>query len=253
MKAVLVAAIAVSLAMAGCAGEPEGTAPTGDPCAGGGTAAGCQPPTPPTPPSVELTGLPAQATAYAQVPFSWSLQNHSVARAHSLLTSVRVSSTSVPDSYLAGPDSFGSEVAKHEHQDLPVTYQGTLQVKRAGTVYVRAYATIGGADYWSAEAAVSIGPVEPTGVVKAVTHTAGAFAGTMEPADQMLQLGDAVVLANDDIVDHVFTFDPPVHDPMSVAGQSDSEPVVFLAPGTVRIMSDDVQPLEATVDVRAPA
>ncbi len=261
---ILLAVLVVAAALAGCTKDdghtaldpvtcPDGT--TLDPetveghhDAGFDALAAC-----PVPPSIRLEGVPATLEAYRSATFSWTLDNGSQA-AHSLLTSVRVSPTSVADAELADPDSYGAELVRHEHQNLPVTYEGTLQFSQAATLYLRAYATINGADYWTPEAILEITPVQPTGVSVELTHSPGGPLGDFGPTDAVLNLGDAVVLVNDDLVEHAFTFTGPgAPGPVTVGAVARSDPIPFLAPGTYKVDTDDVQPktLEFTVVVPA--
>lgn len=211
----------------------------------------------PVPPSVRLDGVPATLGAYRTATVSWTLDNGSRAASHSMLTSLRVSPASVADADLGAPDAYGSELQRREHQNLPVTYETTLQFTQAATVYLRAYATIDGEDHWSPEATLRILPVEPTGTVVELTHAPGGPLGDFGPAEAQLLLGDAVAFVNEDVTPHTFTFTsgpggavPPA---VEVAAMATGAPVPLLVPGTYEVETDDVQPKAATLVVAVPA
>ena len=53
----------------------------------------------PVKPSVTLKGLPASLGAFRSAPFSWTLDNGTAPHAHSMLTSIRYSESSVADAW----------------------------------------------------------------------------------------------------------------------------------------------------------
>lgn len=205
----------------------------------------------PVPPSVTLEGIPATLQAFKTAPFRWSLDNGSLHHAHSMLTSIRYSATSVPASDLTAVTKYPSELIKREHQDLPVSYAGNLSFSKVGKVYLRAYAQIQGADYWSDEVELEITPVPPSGVVHTVTKGAGDFLVPPSPATVSAKLGDAVVLDNQDPAPRTCnaTNGPAQVDPLSAEGASASNEVVFVVPGTYTFSCDTVQPTSFAVNV----
>jgi hypothetical protein len=270
---VAAAATLVLLLLAGCTGGDGGTPTTTAPAtcppgqkmvggvADGGTG---QPPIcrPLTPPSVAVGDVPASIRVYRAVTLTWSIDpGDHTQEAHSMRTSLHVSPAPVPDADLAGPDSYGAELAKKEHQNLPAAGAVNHAFTVAGTYYLRAYAQVRSAgvndtDYWSPEVTITVADIEPTGNNTVVTHPVGNAAGKLEPATVDLGLGDGIVLKNDDLNDHVFTpqqgcvqFTAAI----TVPSQSSSEPLVFKAPGTCRFTTGDVQPQTLTVNVSADA
>jgi hypothetical protein len=204
------------------------------------------------PPSVTLEGLPATLQAFKQASFRWSLDNGSIAHAHSMLTSIRYSPTSVPDSDLTEVTKYPSELIKREHQNLPVAYSGNLSFSKVGTVYIRAYAEIQGEPYWSDEVMLQVTEVAPTGTVHTVTHGPGLFASPVTPSSVSAVLGDAVQLDNQDAVPYTCSFDkgPAQVDALTAESMQMSNIVLLVVPGSYTFVCDEpVQPSGFTVDV----
>lgn len=265
-KTLLSLALFAALALAGCSGDDEHT-PDAVTCPDGTILAGeqieeleghhdasfnataqC-----PVKPSVTLTGIPANLTAFQKAAFRWSLDNGSVHHAHSMLTSIRYGDSSVPDRDLTAVTKYPTELIKREHQDLPVTYVGNLSFAKLGKVYIRAYAEIKGEDYWSPEVVLEITQVPPTGTVVEVTHSPGDVAGSITPDVVDIKLGDAVRLVNDDVVPHSCEPQggPVAMDTFSADGQGGaSDPQVFVVPGSYTFQCNElVQPKSFTVNV----
>lgn len=215
----------------------------------------------PTPPSVTLAGLPQTLQVYGTSSFNWTVDPGSVQHGHSMLTAIRYSMASVPDAE-ATLDSYGKEVLKKEHQDLPVSFRGNLTFNVPGMIYLRAYAQVQGDGYerreiWSPEIALEILPVQPTGVTHTVTHALGPLE-SLDPAELTIDLGDTVVFSNEDLVAHTLTADNgpagSVACTMTAASSGGTaEPCLYIVPGTYTYTSDDVQPKRLTVNVRMPA
>lgn len=197
----------------------------------------------PVPPSVSLEGIPASLQAFRSAPFRWSLDMGSLDHAHSMLTSIRWGDRSVPERDLTNVNKYPNELIKREHQDLPVSYQGNLTFAKVGTVYLRAYAQIQGADYWSEEVALNVTPVPPTGTVHDVTHGPGDFLSPPDPAEVSAVLGDAVRLVNEDPVAPrtcSFSSGPSAVNPLSAPAGGASEPVLLVVPGVYEFTCDEV-------------
>lgn len=215
----------------------------------------------PTPPQVTLSGLPATLQVYGTSSFNWTVDPGSVAHGHSMLTAIRYSMTSVPDAS-ASLDNYSKEAVKKEHQDLPVALRGNLTFNVPGMIYLRAYAQVQGDGYerrdvWSPEVALEILPVQPTGVTHTVTHAMGPL-GELDPNSLTIDLGDAVVFENADLVEHTLTADGgpagSVACSMTAAGNNGvSDPCIFVVPGSYSYTSDDVQSKRLTVNVRLPS
>jgi plastocyanin len=206
----------------------------------------------PVAPSVSLTGLPAALQAFKTAPFSWTLDNGSVPHAHSMLTSIRYSASSVADRDLTNLAKYPNELIKREHQDIPISYNGNLSFAKAGKVYLRAYAQIAGADYWSPEVELTVTPVPVTGTIVDVVQGMGDSLSPPAPAEVGIILGDAVRLVNEDLRDHTCTFGsgPAVTNDLSAAALTGaSEPVVFLVPGQYSYTCDTLQASTLTVRV----
>lgn len=215
----------------------------------------------PVPPVVKLEGLPTTLGAFRNAPFTWVVDAGSVAHGHSMLTSIRYGTASVPAP--AAMTDYSTEVIKREHQDLPVTFKGNLTFTQAGTVYLRAYAQVQGENYarrdvWSQEITLQILPVEPTGTVHTVTHGAGLLLGEVTPSEPVdALLGDAVQFDNRDVVAHTLTQQsgPSGHDcaEITAAEQATSATCVLNVPGTYEWRTDGQQPKTVTIKVAVPA
>jgi hypothetical protein len=269
MKVLLMVALLSSLALAGCTGGdshaaaapvtcPDGTVLTGEQVEaadghhddGFDAASLC-----PVAPSVRLNGLPTSLQAFLTAPFTWTLDNGTVAKAHSMLTSIRYSTSSVEDRDLTNVNKYPTELLKREHQDLPVTYQGNLSFAKAGTVYLRAYMEVAGKDYWSPEVVLNITPVPATGVVVDVTHAPGDFLGGLDVEEVTLDLGDALRLVNEDLTTRTLKFasGPAAVPTISAGAQGASDPVVFAVPGLYEFTTNDLQAQTLRVLVTLPA
>ncbi|MEK6975139.1 MAG: hypothetical protein AABY18_02205 [Candidatus Thermoplasmatota archaeon] len=278
-KALLGAMLAWALALAGCSGGndshgsadvtcPNGTVLTAeeieahaDHHADGFDAASLCP----VAPKVVLSGLPATIPVYRSAPFTWVVDPGSVAHGHSMLTSIRYASVSVPDADLVEGQmtKYPTEITntKKEHQSLPVTFKGNMTFNQAGKVYLRAYAQVQGdgfprIDVWSAEVVLDVLPVVPTDVVHEVTHATGPL-GELDPEALDADLGDAVKFVNSDLIEHKLTLlsGPPGSEAceLTAAGGGESATTcVFLVPGPYTFETDDVQAKSMTINVRLP-
>ena len=258
-------AVLVALALAGCNDEhdgiepvtcPDGTVLSGEDIEamhdhheeGFDAAAHC-----PVKPSVRLEGVPASLTAFKAGSFSWTLDNGSMHHAHSMLTSIRYSTASVPDADLTDAKKYPSELIKREHQDLPVTYRGNLTFSKVGMVYLRAYMEVAGVDYWSSEVALDVTPVVPTGKIVQFRIPPGAgVAGEVEPAEAILALGDAIQVANEDVQPRSCArTSGPVETAPVGNGDGAQESIVMVAPGTYEFSCDTLQETTFKVIVNA--
>jgi plastocyanin len=254
-KALLSLAVLASLAFAGCGEKhdsvdpvtcPDGTvlaaedieAVDGHHGDGFNATSHC-----PEPPSVRLEGVPASLGAFKAGSFSWTLDNGTVHHAHSMLTSIRYSEASVPDADLTAVTKYPSELIKREHQDLPVTYKGNMTFSKVGKVYLRAYMEVAGKDYWSPEVVVDVTPVVPTGkVVEFTIPPAAGVAGDITPAEQIVVLGDAVKVVNEDPVPRTCTrtSGPAETQPLG-DGEGAAESIVMVVPGVYEFSCDTLQ------------
>ena len=279
-KALLGVLLAWSLALAGCSGGSEDhdtvdvTCPDGTVLTAGdieaderhhdagfnATQAMC-----PVPPMVTLSGLPATIQVYDSAAFTWAVDPGSIAKGHSMLTSLRYSKSSIPNADLVEGQmaKYPTEIIKKEHQDLPVTFKGNMTFKEPGKVYVRAYAQVQGEgfarrDMWSPEVVLDVLPVVPTGIVHTVTHALGPV-GDLEPSSLSAALGDALQFDNQDVVDHTLELtDGPAGANACVlegTGQGPSETTcVLVVPGSYQfVTTGDAQEKTLTVNVAQPS
>ena len=264
-KALLSLAVVAVLALAGCGEKHEAVEPVT--CPDGtvlgaeqieampehhhgsfNATAGC-----PVAPSVRLEGVPASLASYRAGSFSWTLDNGTMVHAHSMLTSIRYSETSVADADLTEIGKYPSELIKREHQNLPITYRGNLTFGKVGTVYLRAYMEVSGKDYWSDEVALEVTPVQPTGtVVEFTIPPAAGVAGEVTPAEAILALGDAIKVVNEDVQARGCTRTSGPAETSSIGDrEGDAESWVMVVPGTYEYSCDTVQPTGFKVIVNA--
>ncbi|MFO1532168.1 MAG: hypothetical protein ABR562_00490 [Thermoplasmatota archaeon] len=263
MRPLLALALAVALVAAGCTGKTEPptstrTCPGGQPIPANVTGEPAQVCPKPAPPFAAFKDLPGDLRIYKPATFTWFVSASNYTGGHSMLSSIRLSGNSVPDSALAGPDSYGKEIASKAHQNLPGTFTGDYTFTTPGTYYARVYATIladdlAGKDYWSNEVMLMVADVLPTGKNVVVTHGPGNSAAKLDPNPVDIKLGDGVVLKNDDLVDHKLTMVgcPQTFPELTVPKATSSQPMVFKAPGTCTFATDDLQPQTLTVNVTA--
>jgi hypothetical protein len=216
-------------------------------------------------PTVTLEGLPADLPAFARDTFTWTIDNGTVPAGHSMLTSFRYANESADESMLAGPDSWGTELVKFEHNNLPVSFDGTIFFSTAGTYYLRAYAEVRGTgyssnDFWSEEFMLNVTPVLPTGVVVEITHGPGPFvvdslpAGELSQTEADLALGDAVQFHNEHLQARDYALAGPacpvsaLEIPAGSPGDAgSSEQLLFIRPGSCTVETDDGQAIEIRV------
>lgn len=263
MRVPVATLLVLAAALSGCTGESEPMTYT---CPGGTVVTvpanmteqpqqACPAPPPPKPPSIQFEA-PQDLRIYRPFSFEWSLDAGNYTGGHSMNSQVRLSTVPVADASLAGVDSYGIEVAKKEHQNLPVSLSQEYTFKEPGTYYVRVYATIladklDSKDYWTPEYVLVVADVTPTGNNTTVTHAVGNVAGKVAPDTLDLRLGDGIILKNDDLVDHVFTPQScdEHKDPITVPKTSSSPVILFKAPGTCVFKTDDLQPQSLTINV----
>ncbi len=203
----------------------------------------------PVPPKVLLVGVPASLSAFKPGAFSWTIDNGSIPEGHSMLTSIRYSTTSVATSALKAMEDYPSELIKREHQNLPVTFRGNLTFSNTGVYFLRAYAQVQGAgherrDVWSDEVRLEVVPVAPTGkVVDFTIPQAAGVAGEVDPAEAIVVLGDAIRIVNEDLQPRscVRTSGPAETSPVGDAGGAE-ESIVMVVPGTYEYECDTLQP-----------
>lgn len=215
----------------------------------------------PIPPEVRIFGVPASVQVYLKAPFTWEVDPGSVQHGHSMLMSVRYSTTSVPDAE-ASIETYSKEILKKEHQDLPKTFKGNMTFTTPGTVYVRAYAQVQGEgfpriDVWSDEVVLNVSAVQPTGTVHTATLGLGPV-GTLAPASLAAALGDELRFQNDDLVEHTLemTTAPPGSEPcdLTAGGRAASEATcLFSVPGSYTFAIQGATPAKSmTVNVAQP-
>jgi hypothetical protein len=256
-KALLTIAVLAAMGFAGCSGDkdadlqpvtcPDGTVLTTEALEampehheeGFDAMAHC-----PVQPSVRLEGVPASLQAFEAGAFSWTLDNGTVDHAHSMLTSIRYSTASVPDGELTEMKKYPSELIKREHQNLPITYRGNLTFTKVGMVYLRAYMEVAGKDYWSPEVAIDVTAVVPTGKVVEFKIPAGAgLAGDVDPPEAIVQLGDAIKVVNENPVPGGNTCtrsSGPVETAPVGNAEGASESIVMVVPGVYEFSCDTV-------------
>lgn len=223
----------------------------------------------PAPPSVVFAEAPTALQAYFPGRVSWAVSAGNYSSGHSMLTQVMWSRQPVAAEQLQGPATYSTNppLAMYAHQDVPGRFDGKVKFEAPGTYYLRAYAQVRGdglddGDYWSPEVKLVVAPVAATGKATDVTRAAGPAvagqAGALSPAAVSASLGDAIVLVNQDLVEHVFSFSgacrhADVRLAAAAGGDVRSDPIVMAVPGSCVVQTDDPQPQRATVSVAAPA
>ncbi len=211
---------------------------------------------PPQGPTLSLTGVPDMLVAYQFANVTWGMDLGDLEEGHSMMTQLRVAAEPGAPAITDGPDAFGEEVVKREHQDLPFTYDAAIRFTDPGTVYLRGYASFGAEHHWTEAYEIQVMPVQPTGTVKILTHGAGNFAGGLSPSTVEITLGETLVIQNDDAMAHTFTFSGSTCDgigPVDVGAQSVSEEILIVHPGSCTVESDDLQTLSAQLQISEPS
>jgi len=257
LSAASLALVAVAaLALSGCSGSSTTTtssAPVTVHCPDGVTVTGnATVPSPTCPrrgPKVVLTAVPSNLHVYQNGTFSWHIEAGDHTGGHSMHNAVVLSQFSLNDtSSLKEETTYGNgfEIAKSDHQNLPVNESGEYTFKTPGQYFVRAYARILAddlteSDYWSPEVPVSVADVIPTGQNTVVKHTPGPVM-SLSNTSLELHIGDGIIFSNQDVVDHTFTPGPCAESDISakfVPKGGTSTVVVFKAPGRCVFKTDD--------------
>lgn len=215
-------------------------------------------PTDGPPATVTLTGLPATATVYEKLSFQWVLDTEAE-ESHAMRTEVRVANASMAVTNETGPDAYGELVQQKEHQNFgpDTAFDATFTPEEEGTYYFRAYAVVSGVHVWSEESAVEVGPVQPTGDSTTVTVDAGSAVTGATLDGATITVGDGIVIQNDDLIEHAFTFTPEGGGDgftENVAAGESSNAIVFLTLGSWDFQSDSgAQAVTGSVQVNKPA
>lgn len=217
------------------------------------TEPACVEPGPPA--TLTIEGLPANASAYAQVSFQWALGTEEE-ESHAMRTEVRVATESTPADERTKPDDWGESVALKEHQNFVdgQSYDATFSTDTPGTYHFRAYGLVSQTNVWSEEYVLTVDPIEPTGTTHTVTLSGGGLpqVSSADPADLTIALGDAVAWETDDPAG-----DWTVHSlsgPESFETTAGGDAVTFLVPGSYTWEGDGTAGMvEGSITVEAPS
>ena len=212
--------------------------------------------------------LPDSFSAYSTVTFTWHLDNGTrgtvAVPVHSMDSRILVGTESVTVTNATGPDDWGMEVARQQHQNLPGSFEASLSWDEPATLYLKGYMLIDGENVWTDLGSVDVTLVQPTGNVTTVTIQQGP-PPSLDSTETGLLVGDAIVFQNDGPVDYTAVFtcsDGVTVGPVAVGMQATSQQVVFLEPtscdytlqsalGDVGVDPDPAA-LEGRVNVNAP-
>ncbi len=235
MRTPWIALLLVSTVLAGCSDDGGETVDPAAECDGIYDAAtgACAPH---VEPSVVVEDLPDSMGAYSTVAFTWRLDNGTrgmgAAPVHSMDSRIVASTDSARPTNATGPDDWGVEVAREQHQNLPGSFEGSLTWDEVGTVYLQGYMLIEGENVWTDLGSIEVTEAQPTGDTTTVNVTAGP-PPAVDVSQAGLVVGDALVFDNQGPVDYtaVFTCSDDVTVPeIAVGANGQSQAFVFTMP-----------------------
>lgn len=187
-------------------------------------------------PHIALEGLPDSFGAYSKVAFTWRLDNGTRGSesepVHSMDSRILVDVVAGAVTNETGPDDWGMEVARQEHQNLPGSFEAMLSWSEPATLYLKGFMLIEGKNVWNDLGTVDVTAVQPTGNLTTITISQGP-PPALDQTETRILVGDAVVFQNDASLDYtaVFTCSDGVAVPeLAVGMQGNSPQVVFLEP-----------------------
>ncbi len=186
-------------------------------------------------PKIVVMDLPESFGAYSTVSFTWSLDNGTRGTdsvpVHSMDSRILVSNEAGTVSNMTGPDDWGMEVAREQHQNLPGTFEGSISWDAVETIYLRGYMLIDGVNTWTDLGTVDVTAPEPTGQV--VLVTVGGPPAALDNSAAGMTVGDGFQIKNDQAYDYtaVFTCSNEVTvAELAVPASGSSDVVVFEKP-----------------------
>lgn len=228
------ALVVLSVSLAGCSdggGEKEDPASL---CDGIYEDGAC---TPHVEPRVVVEGLPDSFSAYSKATFTWRLDNGTrgtpEAPVHSMDSRILVDTESATVTNTTGPDDWGVEVAREQHQNLPGSFEASLTWDEPATLYLKGYMLIGGENVWTDLGTVDVSPVQPTGNQTAIVIEQGP-PPALNNTDVSITVGDHVEFVNESPVDYtaVITCGEVEWDPVAVGMDTSVATPAFLVPGS---------------------
>lgn len=223
--------------------------------------------TPHVEPRVVVEGLPDSFSAYSKATFTWRLDNGTRgepgAPVHSMDSRILVDTEAGTVTNATGPDDWGQEVAREQHQNLPGSFQASLSWEEPATLYLKGFMLIDGENVWTDLGTVDVTEVQPTGKETTITVEQGP-PPALASSGASITVGDHVVFQNDSPVDYtaVITCGGAEMAPVAVPMQASSQQVLFLVPGSCDYVLHsafgdngvDPDPLEltGTINVNAP-
>lgn len=186
-------------------------------------------------PRVVVEGLPDSFSAYSKVPFTWRLDNGTrgtpAVPVHSMDSRILAGTESATVTNATGPDDWGVEVAREQHQNLPGSFEATLSWDEPATLYLKGYMLIEGENVWTDLGMVDVTPVQPTG--NQTTVTVSGPPPALDSTETSITVGDALVFQNDSPVDYTAVFECSNGVTVAEAAvgmQSSSAAIAFLEP-----------------------
>ncbi len=262
MRTLWIALVVLATALAGCSDDTKAPVDPATECDGIYADDVC---TPHVEPRITVSGLPPSIGAYSTVAFEWSIDNGTRGTAsepvHSMDSRILVSNEAGTVSNMTGPDEWGMELAREQHQNLPGSFEASLSWETMEMLYLRGYMLIEGENVWTDLGTINITAVEPTGKV-AVVSIEGVPPG-LDESTVGIVVGDAFMISNGQPTDYTAVFDCSngVSVPeLAVPASGDSDVVLFDAPTSCSytlqpaLLSGSSSPLDidGTVNVNRP-
>lgn len=229
----LLAFLLVAVALAGCT---DNNASSGEPT--------CPPEThfrdaegacvPHVEPRMSIEGLPAAIEQYQAVSFTWALDNGTRgapgAPVHSMDSRILLGNATEPVTNTTGPDDWGTQIAREEHQNLPGQFEASFSWEAPETLAVRGYMRIDGEHLWYDLGTLIVEPVSATG--NTTTISISGTPPSLSESNVGIRIGDGVSWDNENTL-YGYTIEFSCNngvtvDPVEVPAGGSSAAVVFL-------------------------
>lgn len=243
-QASLIAVLLGTAALAGCMGDDgeetdDTTTSSGPPTDTGNQTTGWR---------VTILTYTDMANVTEDIIVDWSVSNEDGRNTTIAMTAVHYGNRSVPS-----PTSIADygNVSGEQTATSPGNFTANFTHDQPDTLYLRAYASIEGVDYWSDEVSIEVGGAGAGAAEVSMRSAAIGYLSGFDPEAITVNVGDAIVWVNDDDERHTATSQEGGFDTGQVDGGAESEPIVFSEAGEFSyVCSNHPQTMTGTITVQ---